>query len=206
MNKPIVLQLNANWMPIGQKTVKQAIIAMTSGGNSPPALALDIAYELNEHGEYDFSTPSYINPVGWNEWMTLEVRDYDFGISTIHSKIRVPTVLIAPSYRHVPSRTPRSTKYNVFNRDNGICQYTGKYVSRGKGNVDHILPVSRGGKNVWSNMVWCDATVNSKKGSKLPHEAGLRLIKKPREPIATPITVLMSDANHPSWTPFLINR
>jgi 5-methylcytosine-specific restriction endonuclease McrA len=206
MNKPIVLQLNANWLPIGQKTVKEAIISMTSEGSSPPALALDIAYDLGEDGEYDFSTPSYVNPVKWEDWVSLEIREYDFVISSSKFSMRVPTVLIAPNYRNVPMRSPRATKFNVFERDNGVCQYTGKKTSRKEGNVDHIIPLSRGGRNTWQNMVWSDLSINSKKGDRLPHEAGLKLIRKPVEPPVVPVSVTLKEAKHPSWVPFLINK
>lgn len=206
MNKPIVLQLNANWLPIGQKTVKEAIIAMTSEGSSPPALALDIAYEMGEDGEYDFSTPSYINPVKWDDWVSLDVRDYDFSVSSAKFLMRAPTVLIAPNYRNVPMRSPRATKFNIYERDSGRCQYTGKKIPKGRGNIDHIIPRSRGGANSWKNMVWCDADINSRKGDKLPHEVGLKLIKNPAEPSATPVSVLFREAKHPTWAPFLINK
>lgn len=206
MNKPIVLQLNANWLPVDQKTVKEAIIAMNSDGDSPPALALDIEYDRDENGEYNFSNPVWINPVKWEDWINLNIRDYDFTVSSTKFTMRAPTVLIAPNYRQVPTRRPRATKFNIFDRDRGICQYTGRKISRGSGNIDHIVPVSRGGKNTWLNMVWCDESINSKKGDRLPHEAGLKLIRKPQEPVKTPVSVLFREAAHPTWLPFLINK
>lgn len=206
MNKPIVLQLNGNWMPIGVKSVKDAIIAMTSCGSQPPALALDIEYEKNENGDYDFNNPTYINAVGWDEWKSLPVREYDFVIHSANLTVRAPTVLVATAFRKMPVRKPSATKYNIFERDGGICQYTGKKLSKGMGNIDHVLPRSRGGKNTWSNMVWCDKDINSKKGDKLPHEVGLQLLKKPQEPAALPVSCNFKEAKHPSWIPFIISK
>lgn len=203
MKSPIVLQLNGNWMPIAQKTVAEAVIAMTSQGESPAALALDIAYDKDENGEYDFSSPTYMNPVGWNEWMTLPVREYDLAIRTVNTEIRVPTVLIATKFRKMPVKKPRATKFNVFERDRGICAYTGKKVSRGQGNIDHIIPRSRGGKNTWENMVWCDKDINSKKGDKLPHEVGLKLLTKPIAPAEIPVSMTFREAKRPEWIPFI---
>lgn len=206
MNKPIVLQLNANWMPVHNHTVKDAIIAMNSDGSKPPALALDIAYEKDENGEWDFSNPSYINPVGWEDFINLPIREYDLTVSTAKFTMRAPTILIAPEYRKVPMRTPRATKFNVYERDGGVCQYTGEKVPKGSGNIDHVISRAKGGKNSWENMVWCKSIINSKKGDKLPHEVGLKLIRKPKAPSGRPITSLFREARHPSWIPFLMSK
>jgi len=204
MNKPIVLQLNANWMPIGTKSVKDAMIAMLSDGDQPAAFALDIAYEKGENGEYDFSAPTYMNPVKWDDWKNLPIREYDFVIHSARLEVRAPTVLVAPNYRHMPMSRPSPTKYNVFERDGGICQYTGKQLNKTQGNIDHVLPRSRGGKNTFENMVWCDKSINSKKGDKLPHEVGLQLRKKPKAPAVMPISAKFREAKHPTWMPFII--
>lgn len=203
MKSPIVLQLNGNWMPISQKTVAEAIIAMTSMGESPAALALDIDYEKNADGEYDFSSPKYMNPVSWDEWINLPVRDFDISIHTVKMEIRVPTVLVAPSYRKMPTRKSRPTKYNVFDRDGGICQYTGKKLSKNQGNIDHVVARSRGGKNTWENMVWCTKEINSKKGDKPLSELGLKLLRKPTAPPEIPIAMTFREAKRPEWLPFI---
>ena len=211
MNKPIVLQLNGNWMPIDTKTPKEAIIAMTSQGDSPPAQALDISYEKDENGEYDFSCPSYMNPVSWEDWIDLDktpIREYDEVIRTSRMEIRVPTVLLASNFRQMPTITARATKFNIYERDGGVCQYTGKKVSKGSGNIDHIQPVSKGGKNTWENMVWTSAELNSKKGNRLNHEVGLKLIRPPKAPPKMPVSMKFKpeNARHPSWLPFLVRE
>ena len=45
-----------------------------------------------------------------------------------------------------------------------------------EGSLDHVLPRSRGGKNAWENLVWSGKDVNARKGNRLPHEAGLKLL------------------------------
>lgn len=204
MNKPLVLQLNANWMPIDQKTLKEAVIAMTSQGDEPSAKALDIEYARDENGDYDFANPIYMNPVGWSDWISLPVRDFDFVIHSAKLAVRAPTVLIAPGYRKMPTMAPRATKFNIFERDRGVCQYTGKKISKTQGNVDHILPLSKGGKNTWENMVWTSAELNSRKGNKLNHEVGLTLIKAPTAPRPMPVSMKFREARHPTWAHFLV--
>ena len=78
LDKPIVLSLNRAWQVIGHRTVKQALIALTGGAAGlPPALGLDIAYPKLADG-WNFDRPLYLNPVGWDEWIGLPVRDFDF--------------------------------------------------------------------------------------------------------------------------------
>jgi Restriction endonuclease len=54
------------------------------------------------------------------------------------------------------------------------------------------LPHSRGGPDTWENLVWSSKDVNTRKGNRLPHEAGLKLLSVPRAPKELPVTTLMS--------------
>ena len=54
-----------------------------------------------------------------------------------------------------------------------------------------VLPRSRGGKDEWENLVWADKDVNARKGNRLPHEAGLKLLTVPRAPKELPVTALI---------------
>ena len=60
-----------------------------------------------------------------------------------------------------------------------------------EGSLDHVLPRSRGGKDSWENLVWTDKDVNARKGNRLPHEAGLKLLSVPRAPKELPVTALL---------------
>ena len=53
-----------------------------------------------------------------------------------------------------------------------------------KGNIDHVVPRSRGGKTSWDNCVLAHREVNSRKANRLPDEAGLHLRKQPVAPPA----------------------
>jgi len=203
LNTPIVLQLNANWQPVAQKTIKDAIIAMTSQGHTPPALALDISYSMGEDGEYDFSQPEYINAVGWDDWANLDIEPYHMVIRSANRSFRAPTVLIAPAFHKMPTRQPKLTKQSIYERDGGICQYTGKKIPKNLGNIDHFIARSTGGKNTWENLVWCDSSVNSKKGNRKAEDVGLKLIRKPMAPSARPVSDNYKVARHPTWIPFI---
>jgi hypothetical protein len=43
----------------------------------------------------------------------------------------------------------------------------------------------------WENLVWSAKEVNQRKADRLPHEAGLKLLKAPRAPKELPVTALI---------------
>lgn len=62
-------------------------------------------------------------------------------------------------------------KQLIAERDNYTCQICGKYMPDGVGlQIDHIVPVSRGGKSVPSNLRVLCSKCNEKKGNKLDNE------------------------------------
>jgi len=95
----------------------------------------------------------------------------------------------------VPKKRPKLSAKNIRERDGNRCQYTGRLLHPDEGSLDHVLPRSRGGKDEWGNLVWSDKTVNAKKGNRLPHEAGLKLLTVPRAPKELPVTTLIRNAH-----------
>lgn len=98
-----------------------------------------------------------------------------------------PTVIRLVRYVHVPRRFRRQvTNTFLFARDDYCCQYCGRHRSQLRGRQfltrDHILPLSRGGENVWDNVVTACSPCNNRKGNRLPREAGLELRAVPGEP------------------------
>ena len=203
-NKLLTLSLNSAWQPIGHKIVKDAIcdLCSTDSNGKYTYYGLDVRYEKHG-GEWDFSAPIDMSPCNWNDWINLPIRDFDFTISSPSMTVRVPTIIIAKNYSSMPIKRPKLTKHNIYHRDRGVCQYTGKKLSRNQGNVDHIIPISRGGKDAWTNMVFCDRKLNEQKGCMTPDEAGLNLIREPKMPNSKPMSSTITNARHPDWKHFL---
>ena len=179
LNKATVLVLNKNWQAINVRSPKDAFLQLATG----VATALDI------HGDDD------LRPVTWEEWLTLPVREGDNCVHTPHCAIRCPTVIVCVNYNHVPKRRPAFNAKSVRERDGGKCQYTGRALRPDEGNIDHVLPRSRGGRTAWENCVWADRAINSRKADKLPHEVGLRLLKQPKTPAAVPAMALIRNVH-----------
>lgn len=68
----------------------------------------------------------------------------------------------------------------VFTRDDFACQYCGMRIGMRTGTRDHVLPRSRGGRDLLSNVVTACRACNARKMDRTPEEAGMRLRNAPR--------------------------
>jgi 5-methylcytosine-specific restriction endonuclease McrA len=193
LNKSIVLVLNRNWQAINIRTPADAFCQMATN----VATALEIELGNGARAEA-------LRPVTWDEWITLPVRDGDNAVHTVRGQIRVPTVIVSVNFAKVPKKRPKLSARTIRERDGNRCQYTGKLLKAEEGSLDHILPRSRGGKDEWENLVWADKDVNARKGNRLPHEAGLKLLSVPRAPKELPVSALIRNAHGiAEWKLFL---
>jgi 5-methylcytosine-specific restriction endonuclease McrA len=179
LNKTIVLVLNRNWQAINVRTPQEAFCMM----------ATNVATGLEIEGE------DSIRPVTWEEWITLPIRPQDNAVHTVRGAIRVPTVIVALNYAKVPKKRPKLSAKTIRERDGNRCQYTGALLRPDEGSLDHVLPRSRGGRDTWENLVWSSKDVNARKADRLPHEAGLRLLKQPRAPKELPASAFIRNAH-----------
>jgi 5-methylcytosine-specific restriction endonuclease McrA len=71
----------------------------------------------------------------------------------------------------------------LFGRDRYICAYCGGHFPNFRDlSREHVIPVSRGGANIWTNCVTACKTCNSAKGNRLLQECGMELLYVPYEP------------------------
>ncbi len=104
-----------------------------------------------------------------------------FQLHSITAAYPAPSVIRLIHYVHIPFRKKLASKNNILIRDRFSCQYCGKPLRSQEVTLDHIVPKSRGGESNWENLAACCPNCNVRKGSKLPEEAGLTLIKDPRK-------------------------
>ncbi|HUF51459.1 MAG TPA: HNH endonuclease [Longimicrobiales bacterium] len=98
-----------------------------------------------------------------------------------------PIVIRLVRYVHVPRKFRRQvTNTFLFARDSYRCSYCKRHRSELRGREfltrDHVVPMSRGGLNVWANVVTACSVCNNRKGSRLPAEAGMFPTHAPHEP------------------------
>ena len=203
LNKTIVLVLNRNWQAINIRTPQDAFCQMATN----VATALEIEFG-DEAGKPLVTSPVTVSltirPVTWDEWITLPIRDGDNAVRTVRGAIRVPTVIVAVNFARVPKKRPKLCARTIRERDGNRCQYTGALLRPDEGSLDHVVPRSRGGPDTWENLVWSSKQVNTRKGNRLPHEAGLKLLKAPRAPKELPVSALIRNAHGVAeWKLFL---
>jgi 5-methylcytosine-specific restriction endonuclease McrA len=150
-----------------------------------------------------------LSAVGWQEaikyiWLdrvhVLEWYD-DWVVRSPSWETRVPAVMMVKDYVKA-KKYPRFSKYNVTLRDHFECQYCGTSVTSGTVTMDHVMPISLGGKTSWENIVAACPPCNLKKGSSL-----IRPRREPYKPsyyeLANIRKSLPFDIRHPSWKDYL---
>ena len=92
----------------------------------------------------------------------------------------MPSVIRLLEYRRIPHQTRALSRKNILIRDRNTCQYCTRVLPAAELTLDHVMPRSRGGESNWENLVACCHRCNNRKGSRLPDEAGMRLMRAPR--------------------------
>jgi len=157
-----VLVLNRNWIAIQLCTVRRAL----------GLLCQDLAQVVTgDYETYDFES-----------WVELSQYAQTDIIRTPSKRVAVPEVIKLKRYKGFPPRHVRLSRRNIFLRDNMRCQYCGQTPHSDDLTIDHVVPRSRGGKTIWTNVVLACARCNAQKGNRLPHEADLALLRRPAEP------------------------
>jgi 5-methylcytosine-specific restriction endonuclease McrA len=119
--------------------------------------------------------------------------------------IKAPAVIRLLKYVSIPHKVVRFSRKNVLLRDRYRCQYCGKEFPPNFLTLDHVLPVSQGGKTQWDNVVAACKTCNTKKGNRKPWEVGMTLLKKPKAPPVVYYLHLLRNmqGHHHSWQKYL---
>ena len=92
------------------------------------------------------------------------------------------------------------TRRAIFTRDGHTCAYC---KAKEELTVDHILPSSRGGQDIWENLITSCLRCNLKKGNRTPKEAGMQLLFQPYKPY-NKISLTIHSSNVNEWKEYLI--
>ncbi len=120
--------------------------------------------------------------------------------------IKIPSVIALKDYVQV-NRHPAFTRFNVFLRDQFMCQYCGMKKNTSELTFDHLTPRAHGGRTVWSNVTTACSACNLRKGAKLPHECGMHPKTYPYQPTSFELQergrAFPPNFLHQSWRDFL---
>ena len=151
-----------------------------------------------------------LSVVSWEESIKYMVLDKahvlewhdDWIVHSASWETRVPAVIILREYMK-PKTSIRYSKQNVFLRDGYRCAYCEAAVTKRTATLDHVLPVSHGGKTTFENTVTSCGPCNARKGNNKkivpkfkPYKPNyFQLIEKRRR--------MEFDLAHPSWAAYL---
>jgi 5-methylcytosine-specific restriction endonuclease McrA len=114
-----------------------------------------------------------LSTINWQEairYMVLDKADVLFWhdnwiVRSANWETPVPSVIMLRDYMKTKSAV-RFSRSNVYLRDSGTCQYCGTQVERKLSTLDHVHPISKGGKTTWENTVTACGPCNADKADK----------------------------------------
>jgi len=186
-----VLVLNRLWQAVNVIGAKRAFALLARGHAS-----------VIHHNEDDFRVFSFM------DWMDFSQSNPPIeemeAVHTPRTVIRLPRVILLTWFDKLPSKELKLTRGNVFDRDKNTCQYCARRLPTEELNLDHVIPRDRGGKTTWENIVCSCIKCNSRKANRLPHEAHMRLIRKPVRPKwRSVISLVLNTQQRERWKHFL---
>ncbi len=103
----------------------------------------------------------------------------------LRSVVTINSIIAVKGHTHRRGRTrkvPPLTNRALFLRDEHMCMYCGGQHDNTLLTRDHVVPVSRGGKDTWCNVVTACRACNTRKGGRTAEEAHMPLLAVPFVP------------------------
>ena len=151
-----------------------------------------------------------LSVIQWKEAITymwldkctvLEWYD-DWIVSSPSWETRVPAVIMLKEMTR-RRRTPRFSKNNLYLRDLYTCQYCSTKHTKQELTLDHVIPLSLGGKTRWDNIVAACGPCNSRKGNKITIKPKIQPYQPDYYELVNKRKMLGLDVKHPAWEQFL---
>lgn len=184
-----VLTLNRVWQPLATLVTRKALTLVFRGR----ARIVDVA-------TYQLFT--------WDQWVAekavpadAHVLEHEY-IRTATLAIQRPVVITLARFAGYPNEGVPFSRRGIYERDNGKCQYCGRFVHKGEMTLDHVVPVCRGGATTWENCVLACGRCNHRKGDRNLGDSGLELAQRPVQPTREQL-LLKGVSRNPLWEPFL---
>jgi 5-methylcytosine-specific restriction endonuclease McrA len=101
------------------------------------------------------------------------------------SVLDVNSIIATGEYVEALRAVPALTNARLFRRDGHLCLYCGERFAPGQLTRDHVVPVSKGGRDVWTNVVSACRRCNHRKGDRslaAVERFGMRLVALPYAP------------------------
>jgi len=188
-----VLVLNRLFMAVRVVRARHAFVLLWK------QIAEVVSVEDETFNTYDFSSWTEVSQ--YRRQFEPELHEW---VKTVRFEIAVPRVIRLLTYDRLPKTRVRLNRRNLFARDTNRCQYCGRKFRSSELSIDHVMPRSRGGRTLWTNVVCACLKCNVRKGGRTPDEAGMRLVQPPKQPRFSPVITLHAGSEkYRSWKQFL---
>jgi hypothetical protein len=141
-------------------------------------------------------------PHGWITWQSAlgyraagrvdrDLGDYSFTyyggqsrLTGARSELTISSILAlrGRNPRGWEPQAPALSNALLFQRDRYLCCYCGSQKNAQALTRDHIAPLSRGGRDIWKNVVTACRPCNQRKGARSPGQSGMMMRYVPYVP------------------------
>lgn len=151
-----------------------------------------------------------LSTINWKEAIGYMTQDkavvlewYDnWVVHSVSWETRVPAVMMLHHYMK-PKTAVRFCKSNVFLRDEYRCVYCNIEVNRKTATLDHVLPISHGGRTTFENCVTACGLCNARKGNNKKIVPKFKPYKPNYFQLADKRRRMQFELAHPSWAQYL---
>ena len=134
--------------------------------------------------------------LSWQETATLLVKDQviwsigdpihtvrgGYNKSGIRSELSLPSIIACDGRVDTHEFAPALSNSLLFARDQQLCLYCGIEFPVRDLSRDHVIPTSKGGRDLWTNCVTACRRCNNRKGNLTPEQANMQLLAVPFAP------------------------
>ena len=171
----------------------------------PPITGAGMSHVLVLNASYE-----PLNITTWRRAVVMVLKGKAEGLEhdpdrRIREDTLLPTVIRLRHFVRVPYKQLPLTRRNLFHRDGHRCQYCG--ASADQLSVDHVVPRSRGGLDIWENVTTACLPCNVRKGNRTPREAAMPLLRPPHRPLSGfsfEASRQISAGQHGEWAKYVI--
>ena len=155
-------------------TNQQKILRLNSAGYPVSWISYETAARLyyTNQVSYECGSSSMLLRGGYNR------------LTQLKSKLKVNSIIATHDINKLDfsSFTPSLSNMTLFKRDANNCLYCGEFFNYKDLSRDHVIPLSHGGLDVWTNVVTSCKRCNNQKGGRTPEKANMMLLAIPFAP------------------------
>ena len=163
-----------------------AVVSAVASLHCTRVLSLDVTGRILDWISWQDAVCLYVREaVAWTLGdPCLTVRGGHSRRDSCQSTIHLHPIVASTGRCHASSADPAPSLSNpaLFARDRHLCLYCGNHCNRSELTRDHVMPLSRNGKDEWENVVTACMACNLRKANRTPQQAGMPLLAVPFRP------------------------